>query len=634
MANMTFTSRISAEAIEFLADAYINLKLTASDSAVTFSSGPTNEKCLLEGVATCTTDYQAANKTYVDSVAQGLAVKAPVVVTSVDDVDLTTLQKGSTVNGVLLQTGDRILIQKQTQPIDNGIYVIAVNAPPPRAADMATGSHPAGSFCFSESGTLYADAGFVCTSDAAAVVGTNALTFAQFSQAGVIEAGTNLNKVGNVLNLDADISLTSVTTGTLTLASGSITASDDLISFGSAQLSTEAGADLGSLSLSSGSIEDSGGAIEFGSTNLSTAGNVSAFNLTATAGATFGGTLELSAGTINSTTGAINFINNSLFCGYGSIQAGTYNGSFVLLGTTQLGSASITDSSGAISFGSTALTTSATINAKNFIATDNALISTMLLQGGAITDSSGTISFSSTNISTSANVSADTVTAAVSGSFGGALVVASGSITDTSGAISFANATLTTTGLVSADLVRAGTGGTFGGTLAVSAGSITDTSGAISFGSNNIDTSGQVSAVGVKAGSGIFGGTLGITTGSITDTSGAIDFGSTNLATTGDVSGASFTSTSDARLKENIRVLQDPLEKVRGLRGISFEWIETKQADVGVLAQDVQQVLPELVRASDDGVLRVDYPKLTAVLIEAVKLLEQKVLALEARQLV
>jgi len=551
MANMTFTSRISAEAIEFLADAYVNLKLTASDAAVTFSSGPTNEKCLLEGVATCTTDYQAANKTYVDSVASGLSVKAPVVVTSVDNVDLTTLQKGSTVNGVLLETGDRILIQKQTQPIDNGIYVIAVNAPPPRAADMATGSHPAGSFCFSESGTLYADAGFVCTSDAAAVVGTNALTFAQFSQAGTIEAGANLNKAGNVLNLDNDISLTSVTTGTLVLASGSITASDNVITFGS--------------------------------TDLATTGNVSASNLTATAGATFGGTLQLTTGSITDTSGAIDFNNNSLDCGNGSISASTYNGSSVQLGSTQLASASITDSSGAISFGGTELFASASITATSFKAFNGS--GTLTVAPGAITDTTGAISFSSTSISTSANVSADTVTAVASGSFGGTLTVASGSITDTSGNITFNN--------------------------------------------TSIDTKGHINAR-----SGNFGGTLDVSAGSITDTSGAIDFGSTDLATTGEVSGASFTSTSDARLKENIRVLQDPLEKVRGLRGISFEWIETKQADVGVLAQDVQQVLPELVRASDDGVLRVDYPKLAAVLIEAVKLLEQKVLALEARQLV
>ena len=361
MANMTFTSRISAEAIEFLADSYINLKLTAADSVVTFSSGATNEKCLLEGVATCTTAYQAANKTYVDAVAQSLTVKAPVVVTSVTDVDLANLQKGTNVNGVSLQIGDRILLRRQTQPIDNGIYVIAVDAPPLRAADMAIGSHPAGSFCFSESGTLYADAGFVCTSDAAAVVGTDALSFEQFSQAGVIEAGANLNKVGNVLNLDDDISLTSVTTGTLVLASGSITASDNVITFGSAQLDTKAGANLGTLSLSSGSIVDSGGAIDFGSTDLATTKTVSASNITATAGATFGGTLELSAASIKSTTGAIDFNNNSLTCGSGSISAGTYNGSSVLLGSTQLASASITDSSGAISFCSTALVASASI---------------------------------------------------------------------------------------------------------------------------------------------------------------------------------------------------------------------------------------------------------------------------------
>ena len=508
---MVFTSKFSAQTLEFLADAYINLKLSASDSAVTFSSSSGDTKCLLENVATCTSAFQAANKTYVDAVAQGLAVKAPVICVSAVNTDLSQLKSGSVVNDVTLATGNRILLIDETSAVNNGIYVIAVDAPPPRAADMATGSHPAGSFCFSEKGAVYADAGFVCTSDAPAVVGTDPLTFVQFSQAGVIEAGTNLNKDGNTLNLDDEISLTSVTTGTLVLASGSITDSTDEISFGDAQLTTTAGIDLGTLTLGSGSILDSSGAIDFSSTDLTTTGYVSASNLTATAGGTFGGTLELASASIQSTTGAINFGNNSLSCGSGSINAGTYNGNFALLGSTTIASASITDTTGAITFGSTDLDTTGDVSATNVIATEVTL-GTLVLESGSIADSSGAINFGSTSLSTTSEVSAATIVA------------------------------------------------------------------------------------------------------------------------TGDVSGLSFTSTSDARLKENIRVLQDPLEKVRGLRGVSFDWIETKHADVGVLAQDVQQVLPELVRANDDGVLRVDYPKLAAVLIEAVKLLELKVLALETRQ--
>jgi hypothetical protein len=269
------------------------------------------------------------------------------------------------------------------------------------------------------------------------------------------------------------------------------------------------------------------------------------------------------------------------------MHAGTYNGGAAILGTTTIWNASIIDTTGTISFGTNTLVTTGDVSAASVIAAEVTL---------------------------------------------GTLVLTTGSITDSSDSITFGSTDLTTTGDVAAANLTASTGGTFGGTLQLASGSIQSTTGSINFGNNSLFCgSGSITA-GTYNGSAAILGTTTIINASIIDSTGAISFGGNDLATTGDVSGLSFTSTSDARLKENIRVLQDPLEKVRGIRGVSFDWIETKQADVGVLAQDVQQVLPELVRANDDGVLRVDYPKLVAVLIEAVKLLELKVLALEARQ--
>ena len=68
---------------------------------------------------------------------------------------------------------------------------------------MATGANAAGAFVFVEQGTVNAENGFTCTSDTgSAVVGTNNLTFAQFSGAGQIIAGDGLEKSGNTLSTD------------------------------------------------------------------------------------------------------------------------------------------------------------------------------------------------------------------------------------------------------------------------------------------------------------------------------------------------------------------------------------------------------------------------------------------------
>ena len=89
---------------------------------------------------------------------------------------------------------------------------------------------------------------------------------------------------------------------------------------------------------------------------------------------------------------------------------------------------------------------------------------------------------------------------------------------------------------------------------------------------------------------------------------------------------------SDERLKENFAPLAGALDKVNQIGGYEFDWKEgieeivSKEGhDIGVKAQEVQAVYPELVHERDNGYLAVDYVKLTAVLIEAVKELSAKV---------
>ena len=190
----------------------------------------------ITGLADPTADADAANKGYVDGVAQGLDVKDSVKATTTANGTLSSaFANGQTIDGVSLSTNDRILLKNQNTATENGIYTVNASGAPTRADDLATGADAAGAFVFVEQGTVNAENGFVCTSNkGSAVVGTNNLTFAQFSGAGQIIAGDGLDKSGNTLSLDlksnggvviestelaVDLSASSIT-GTLAISDG------------------------------------------------------------------------------------------------------------------------------------------------------------------------------------------------------------------------------------------------------------------------------------------------------------------------------------------------------------------------------------------------------------------------------
>ena len=123
-----------------------------------------------------------------------------------------------------------------------------------------------------------------------------------------------------------------------------------------------------------------------------------------------------------------------------------------------------------------------------------------------------------------------------------------------------------------------------------------------------------------------------ITCTSVNTTNGNIVMGSGDLScndvnATGDV--IAF-STSDKRLKTNIATIVSPLEKVKQISGVSFKWDEALQDkykgnDVGVLAQEIEAVLPEAVTTREDGYKAVRYEKIVPLLIEAIKELQKKI---------
>ena len=144
----------------------------------------------------------AATKGFVEATAQGLDVKDSCVAATTANITISTaLNNGDTLDGVTLSTNDRVLVKDQSTATQNGIYV--VGSSPARAADLASGADAAGIFTFVEQGTTNADNGFVCTSNkGSAVVGTNNLTFAQFSGAGQITTADGLQKSGNTISVD------------------------------------------------------------------------------------------------------------------------------------------------------------------------------------------------------------------------------------------------------------------------------------------------------------------------------------------------------------------------------------------------------------------------------------------------
>ena len=181
----------------------------------------------------------AATKAYVDATVNGLDVKGSVLVATTTNLSATysggvltaSANSAITVDSVNLAVNDRLLVKNQSTTAHNGIYKVttvgsgAAAYVLTRTADADTGSDlSAGSFFFVESGTVNGDNGFVSTStDSEPTIGTDAITFAQFSGAGQVSAGLGLTKTGNTLDVQVDDSSIEIATDTLRVKASGIT---------------------------------------------------------------------------------------------------------------------------------------------------------------------------------------------------------------------------------------------------------------------------------------------------------------------------------------------------------------------------------------------------------------------------
>lgn len=149
-------------------------------------------------------DTDIANKAYVDSVAQGLDIKASCLYTTTNNITLSGLatQAGGDWTSSLT-AGDRILVKNQTNSANNGIYAASASGWT-RTADMNTWSEVPGAFTFIEDGATLASTGWVTTAGHTGTIGVTAMPWTQFSGAGTYSAGNGLQLISNVFSVVAN----------------------------------------------------------------------------------------------------------------------------------------------------------------------------------------------------------------------------------------------------------------------------------------------------------------------------------------------------------------------------------------------------------------------------------------------
>ena len=122
---------------------------------------------------------------------------------------------------MVLVANNRVLVKDQTAGSENGIYVVVDGGSWTRATDFDSNSDvTAGVFTFVEEGTNNADTGWVLSTNDAITLASTSLTFTQFSNAGVVSAGSGLSKSGNTLSIDSTVA---TLTGSQTLTNKTLT---------------------------------------------------------------------------------------------------------------------------------------------------------------------------------------------------------------------------------------------------------------------------------------------------------------------------------------------------------------------------------------------------------------------------
>lgn len=599
----------------YYADSLVDTHLTGS-TGVTYSAGSisigqavdTTDDVTFNTVslsAEPTQSSHATTKQYVDEIAQGLSTLPSAEYATTGNLGgtyssgtLTASSNGELqVDGVTVSVDDNILVKDQNNANENGSYnVVQVgDASNPwilqRSVFADESEEIPGSFEFVTGGNTNANTGWVFTvSDPATFgLGVDPITVTQFSGAGTFLAGSGLDLNGNTFSHSDTSSQSSVSnTGSTVIQSvdvdtfGHIT---DLVS------TTIAEPNNATITISAGDGMTGGGNF---STDQSSAETITISHANTS-----------SQGSVNNSGNT--FIQDITLDGYGHI--------------TGLGTATV-------NIPATANDATITIFAGNG-----------LTGGGNFTTDQDSNESISLDIATDA-ISADELNVSGNGN--------SNQYLRSDGDGSFTWDTPTDTQPNNASInISAGNALTGGGSFTVDQSfneTITLDVGSNSIGTDELNVSGFGSNGQVLKsdgdGSMSWDDAVSINNNTSTNasfyvtladsTSGSFDtatVSSTKLyfnPSSGTLNATDFNSLSDASLKENVETLENGLDVINQIRPVSFDWKDSGERSFGVIAQEIEEVLPQIVATNDEGVKSVAYDKIIAFLIDAVKTLDER----------